>query len=335
MRSSSADPAELRRFGLDEQAGIGGVRASSWAVEDGLARYRVGCPDHPLADADALLWALRDWAWRAEETAAWVLEVALGFHLADLAAGTVRPSSLVEAVFVFEVHRGAYDTARDTVAATDASHPDGFVSLEDLWAVYSSGLYPPALAEAARWLLILARDDELVEAAFTPRSTPSAWDRFGGWVHLSLDLAGMAPVAGDVADLVNAGIYSVEHKWTDVLISLGAALAVGQAASTSRVVRSVARLRHRATGPPTARAVREAVIGAVTVGQAYSVVDGTIEGDWKRVLGNGLPAGRSLRHPVVRAAAMTGSARLAAEVAVNPVALPERRRQPALGARRR
>jgi len=312
MRSSSADPAELRRFGEDDRAGIGGVRASSGTVEDGLARYRWACPEAPLSDS-GLVEDLRAWAQRAIEQAEWVVRVADDFRLADLVAGSARPRTLDEAMVVLHVHRSTFDTAHETASAPgDRARQDGFVSVADLQAMAFDEGRPDALRDAARILLIIARHDEDLQAVFT---RPSTWDRIGGLTHLGLDLAGLLPLVGNVADAANGLVFAVEGNWVDASISAAGALPGGQAATASRVGRfSLAARLPPAVSDVAARASR-AVKGAGRVGEGYQLADGTRDGDWMKVLGTGVPLAGAIRDPAKRLMGMAGATRLAAEVA--------------------
>jgi hypothetical protein len=47
-----------------------------------------------------------------------------------------------------------------------------------------------------------------------------------GWFHVFLDALGLAPVVGDLIDLIHGAIYLAEGKKTDALLSLGAAIAI-------------------------------------------------------------------------------------------------------------
>ena len=312
MRPSSAEPAELRRFGEDDLTGIGGVLSSSGTAEDGLARYRWACPEGPVGDA-GLVEALRTWARAATELAEWVLAVADAFRVADLVAGTARPHTLDEAVVVLRAHRATFDTAHEMEGAEGGRRAagDGFVSLADLRAMAFGKDQPEALADAARILLIMARHDEDVRPVFT---RPSAWDRFGGLTHLALDLAGLLPLVGNVADVANGVIFALERKWVDASISAAGALPGGQASTASRVGRFSAAAGLgpglRAAAGKASRATK----GAGRVGEGYQVAEGTRDGDWTKVLGAGVPLAGAIRHPAKRVMGMAGATRLATEV---------------------
>jgi hypothetical protein len=61
------------------------------------------------------------------------------------------------------------------------------------------------------------------------------------WVHGLLDLAGWIPGIGEVADLINAGLYAAEGDWTNAGISaLGVIPWLGDAAKAGRMGKRVA-----------------------------------------------------------------------------------------------
>ena len=62
-----------------------------------------------------------------------------------------------------------------------------------------------------------------------------AWSSVSGAVHTGLDVAGMIPVVGNAADLVNAGIYAAEGDVINAGVSLAGALPGGQAATGARL----------------------------------------------------------------------------------------------------
>ena len=56
------------------------------------------------------------------------------------------------------------------------------------------------------------------------------------WVHGGLDLAGWIPGIGEVADLINAGLYALEGDWVNAGISaLGIIPGLGDAAKAGRM----------------------------------------------------------------------------------------------------
>jgi len=52
----------------------------------------------------------------------------------------------------------------------------------------------------------------------------SWWASWGGVVHAVLDVAGMVPVIGEVADLANAAIYAAEGDYVNASLSAAAAI---------------------------------------------------------------------------------------------------------------
>jgi len=52
----------------------------------------------------------------------------------------------------------------------------------------------------------------------------SWWSSWGGLVHAALDVAGMIPVIGEVADLANAAIYAAEGDYVNASLSAAAAV---------------------------------------------------------------------------------------------------------------
>lgn len=64
-------------------------------------------------------------------------------------------------------------------------------------------------------------------AASTPPATePGLWDRWGEWVHGALDVLGLVPVFGEVADGVNGLIYLAEGRYVEATISAVAMIPV-------------------------------------------------------------------------------------------------------------
>jgi len=64
---------------------------------------------------------------------------------------------------------------------------------------------------------------------------PGWWDRWGDRVHTALDVAGMCPIIGNAADLINAGVYLVEGDLANAAVSGLGALPGGQLATAGRV----------------------------------------------------------------------------------------------------
>jgi len=79
-----------------------------------------------------------------------------------------------------------------------------------------------------RALTILYPDDNR-----TLLKAKAYWNVMGGRVHFALDLVGMAPVAGEVADILNGAIYFVEGDHLNAALSAGAALPVWGWTSTA------------------------------------------------------------------------------------------------------
>ena len=67
----------------------------------------------------------------------------------------------------------------------------------------------------------------------------SSWyDKFSDWGHLALDVAGMTPVFGAIADGVNAAWYAGEGDWVNAgLSTLAAVPGAGQAATATKLAR--------------------------------------------------------------------------------------------------
>ncbi|MEU3767745.1 RHS repeat-associated core domain-containing protein [Amycolatopsis keratiniphila] len=59
------------------------------------------------------------------------------------------------------------------------------------------------------------------------------WDKAGGIVHTALDVAGMIPGIGEIADLANAAIYAVEGDWENAAWSAAGAIPFGGNAATA------------------------------------------------------------------------------------------------------
>src|SRR5262249_41628529 len=61
--------------------------------------------------------------------------------------------------------------------------------------------------------------------------------------HTVLDLVGMVPVVGTVANLVNAGWYAAQGDWTDAAWSAAAAIPIGgEAADAAKLVKDGVKL---------------------------------------------------------------------------------------------
>ena len=83
-------------------------------------------------------------------------------------------------------------------------------------------------------------------------------------VHMGLDVAGMAPVVGVVADLANAALYGAKGQKGMAALSLGAAIpGVGQAATAGKYLSKIPGLSKAAKAlSPTARASAKATKAA-------------------------------------------------------------------------
>ena len=79
-------------------------------------------------------------------------------------------------------------------------------------------------------------------------------------IHTGLDLAGMVPVIGEVADLTNAGLYALEGDAINAGISLAGCIpGVGQAATGARVAGKVAKeVAEKAAKEAAEKAAKEA-----------------------------------------------------------------------------
>ena len=145
-----------------------------------------------------------------------------------------------------------------------------------------------ALARArSEWLSLREAEHELDQSTARRISDQHLWDlkdpgRLQSWVatgwawvsdldnlHIVLDIAGMVPVVGNVADGINAAMYLLEGDWENAAMSglafvPGAGLAAGAAKLASRADRvgdarravegvgSAAHIAHPATGNPRA-----------------------------------------------------------------------------------
>jgi hypothetical protein len=57
-------------------------------------------------------------------------------------------------------------------------------------------------------------------------ATTAYWNIMSGQIHFALDIAGLVPVIGEVADLANGGIYYLEGNKLDAALSVGSAIPV-------------------------------------------------------------------------------------------------------------
>jgi len=75
-------------------------------------------------------------------------------------------------------------------------------------------------------------------AGLSPLKAKSWYDKFSDWGHLALDVAGMVPVVGAVADGVNAAWYAGEGDWASAALSAAAAVpGAGQVATATKLAR--------------------------------------------------------------------------------------------------
>ena len=83
-------------------------------------------------------------------------------------------------------------------------------------------------------------------------------------IHMGLDVLGMTPVVGAVADLTNAGLYAARGKKGMAALSLGAAIpGVGQAATAGKYLSKIPGLSKAAKAlSPTAAATAKATKAA-------------------------------------------------------------------------
>jgi hypothetical protein len=70
---------------------------------------------------------------------------------------------------------------------------------------------------------------------FTSSSNESFINKIVGYIHVLLDIVGFFPSAGDIADVLNTGIYLVEQNWQDAFFSaIGFAIPlIGSAVATA------------------------------------------------------------------------------------------------------
>jgi len=73
-------------------------------------------------------------------------------------------------------------------------------------------------------------------AGLSPLKAKSWYDSFSDWGHLALDVAGMVPIVGAVADGVNAAWYAGEGDWASAGLSAAAMVpGLGQAATATKL----------------------------------------------------------------------------------------------------
>jgi hypothetical protein len=86
--------------------------------------------------------------------------------------------------------------------------------------------------------IIVPVDSPMAQKATIKPETPaekSWWDSWGDSVHLGLDVVGMIPIVGEVADLANAAIYAAEGDYVNASISAASAVpGVGNAATAAK-----------------------------------------------------------------------------------------------------
>jgi outer membrane biosynthesis protein TonB len=79
----------------------------------------------------------------------------------------------------------------------------------------------------------------------------SWWSTFSEVVHGTLDVVGMLPGAGNVADLANAALYTAEGDLTGAALSLAAAVpGAGQAVTAAKLARKANKVRRRLSAVP-------------------------------------------------------------------------------------
>lgn len=93
---------------------------------------------------------------------------------------------------------------------------------------------PPAQQKPSLWDRMTDRAGDLVDQA------KEFEDRFGDTIHGVLDVAGMIPVVGEVADGLNAAYYLAEGDYKNAAISAAGMLPGGQAATGARLAVKVA-----------------------------------------------------------------------------------------------
>lgn len=101
-----------------------------------------------------------------------------------------------------------------------------------------------------------SQPQDTVELSPESRSKGKKKDSGGwvpGWVHSALDVAGMVPVIGNAADVVNAGLYASEGDVVNAGISLAGAIPGGQAATGARLAVKAGGAAIEATGKAAAK----------------------------------------------------------------------------------
>jgi len=68
--------------------------------------------------------------------------------------------------------------------------------------------------------------DTSVSPPVSSASTTGIWDSIGEWVHGALDVAGLIPVYGEIADGINAAIYLAEGRYVEATISAAAMIPI-------------------------------------------------------------------------------------------------------------
>jgi len=96
------------------------------------------------------------------------------------------------------------------------------------------------------------------------KAEKSWWSSWGGLVHAVLDVAGMIPVVGEVADLANAAIYAAEGDYVNASLSAAAAVPFAGWAATGakagmRVTQAVGgRVAAKGSAKVTGKATQQA-----------------------------------------------------------------------------
>ena len=137
------------------------------------------------------------------------------------------------------------------VRAYDTISPENRQWLEEIMSVHLDLIFeevnqlPPPLMDA------------------TEEPSRDSWGRISEWLHTSLDLSGLIPGYGEVADAFNALFYIAEGRFGDAAISALAIIPfVGSVGTAGRVaVRGVRRVRGATTVPRIASELPARVVG--------------------------------------------------------------------------
>lgn len=97
----------------------------------------------------------------------------------------------------------------------------------------------------------------------------SWWEKAAPWVHGALDVVGMIPGVGEVADLANAAIYLAEGDYGNAAMSaMGAIPLVGNVATAAKVAKAVDKAADAAKAIDKARDMAKAVDKASAAAKA-------------------------------------------------------------------